>query len=245
MNRFHASLLSIAIVAVPGIANAQMSPMPAVSMAPMAPMASPAATSAPMTPAELSFFTKASTALRTLYPTPAKAEKAGWFRYNNEDDSGSISYINPKYFETPDALHPQQLWYDMHGMLLGGDFSQLIVKHPAGPTLLGISPNRFSKAQLHIHWGLIHAGGVVEYGLYVRASDFTKAKLDPLHPTAATLVKLGKVKRVSDVKFVFANLANWDATMWLIPNPAGQFEDKNPNIKPSANQGKMPTERRT
>ena len=35
---------------------------------------------------------------------PAKAERGGWFRYNNEDDSGAISYINPKYFETPDAL---------------------------------------------------------------------------------------------------------------------------------------------
>ena len=59
------------------------------------------------------------------------------------------------------------------------------------------------------------------------------------------LVKLGKVKRASDVKFVFANLNNWDAMMWLIPNPAGQFEDKNPLVKPSANQGKMPSERRT
>ena len=148
--------MSAAIAAIPAAASAQMSatsPMPAASMAPMAPMASPAATSAPMTPAELTFYTKASTALRTLYPTPAKAEKAGWFRYNNEDDSGAISYMNPKYFETPDALHPQQLWYDVHGRLLGGDFSQLVVKHPKGPTLFGISPDRFGNTPLHIHWG--------------------------------------------------------------------------------------------
>jgi hypothetical protein len=232
MNRLHASLLSLAIAIVPGVASAQMSPMPASSVA-------------PMTPAELSFYTKASAALQALYPTPAKAEKAGWFRYNNEDDSGAISYMNPKYFETPDALHPQQLWYDVHGKLLGGDFSQLVVKHPKGPTLFGISPSRFGNTPLHIHWGLIHAGGSIEYGLYVPASEFVKAKLDPLHPTPAMLVTLGKVERASDVKFVFANLNNWDATMWLIPNPAGQFEDKNPNIKPSANQGKMPAERRT
>ena len=131
------------------------------------------------------------------------------------------------------------------GRLLGGYFSQLVVKHPKGPTLFGISPERFGNTPLHIHWALIHAGGAVEYGLYVAAGDFKKAKLDPLHPPAAMLVKMGKVKRASDVKFVFANLNNWDATMWLIPNPAGQFEDKNPTVKPSANQGKFPSERRT
>jgi hypothetical protein len=226
MKRFRALLFCGTLVALPSIAGAQMTP-------------------APMTPAELAFYTKASGALRTLYPQPALAEKAGWFRYNNEDDSGAISYINPKYFETPDALHPQQLWYDVKGRLLGGDFSQLVVKHPNGPTLFGISPERFGNTPLHIHWALIHPGGTIEYGLYVAVADFTKAKLDPLHPTAAMLVKMGKVKRTSDVKFVFANLNNWDATMWLIPNPAGQFEDKNPNIKPSPNQGKFPSERRT
>jgi hypothetical protein len=226
MNRFHASLLLIvALAAVPAIASAK---------------------TLPMTPAEHSFYTKASTALGTLYATPAKAEKAGWFRYNNEDDSGAISYMNPKYFETPDVLHPQQLWYDVHGKLLGADFSQLVAKHPKGPApLFGISPSRFSESPLHIHWGLIHPGGAIEYGLYVVAPEFVKAKLDPLHPTPAMLVKLGKVKRASDVKFVFADLDIWDAGMWLIPNPAGQFEDKNPNIKPSAGQAKTPTDRRT
>jgi hypothetical protein len=79
--------------------------------------------------------------------------------------------------------------------------------------------------------------------LFTRASDFTAAGLDPLHPTAADLVKLGKAAAAEQVVFIFALLNNWDAQMWLIPNPNGQFADINPNIHPSPNQGKAAVER--
>jgi hypothetical protein len=226
MKRLRALLLVAAFAAVPAAASAAPTPTA-------------------LTPAERAFYAQASSALQHLYPTPAAAEKAGWFRYNNEDDSGAISYINPKYFNTPDPEHPQQLWYDVHGRLLGGDFSQTVASHPNGPILFGILPSRFGNTPLHIHYAVRHPDGIIDYGLYVPAAEFTAAGLNPLHPTAADLVKLGKVKSAADVVFVFANLNNWDATMWLIPNPAGQFEDKNPNVKPSADQGKVPSERRT
>jgi hypothetical protein len=226
MNRLAAFILMTSIAVAPFAARAQTAP-------------------APLTPAEHAVYVRAASVLHRLYPTPAAAIKAGWFRYNNEDDSGAISYMNPKYFETPDVAHPQQLWYDVHGRLLGGDFSQKVALHPKGPTLFGMSAARFGQVPLHIHYGLKHADGTIEYGLFVPAPDFVAAHLDPLHPTAANLVTLGKVKRATDVVFVFANLNNWDATMWLIPNPAGQFEDKNPNVKPSANQGNVPSERKT
>jgi hypothetical protein len=226
MNRLAAFILMTSIAVAPFAARAQTAP-------------------APLTPAEHAVYVRAASVLHRLYPTPAAAIKAGWFRYNNEDDSGAISYINPKFFETPDAEHPQQLWYDVNGKLLGGDFSQTVAAHPNGPTLFGIAPKHFGHVLLHDHYALRHADGTIEYGLFVAASDFTAAKLDPLHPTADDLVKLGKVQRAADVVFIFANLNNYDATMWLIPNPAGQFEDKNPSIKPSADQGKVPSERRT
>ena len=229
-------ILSAIIALIPATASAQMSPAPMMA-------ATAAPTQAPLTPSEQAFYLSAQPLLK-LYPTPADAIKAGWFRFNNEDDSGAISYINPAYYDTPDALHPQQLWYDVNGRLLGGDFSQLVVTHPNGPSLLGISRARFEDSALHIHFGLRRPDGSVEYGLFVRAADFTAAGLDPLHPTAANLVTLGKIKAASDVVFIFAALHNYDATMWLIPNPAGQFADKNPLVTPSANQGKFPTERR-
>jgi hypothetical protein len=235
MKRPRALLFCAALALVPSVAGAQMT-MP-MGAAPPKP--------APLTAAEQRFYDQASTTLRKLYPSPAAAEKAGYFRFTNEDRSGAISYENPKYFETPDAEHPQQLWYDVHGRLLGGDFSQTVAAHPEAPTLFGLSASRFHKIPLHIHYGVKLPDGSIDYGLFVRPSDFTAAGLDPLHPTAADLVKLGKVKSAADVAFVFALLNNWDAQMWLIPNPDGQFADLNPNVKPSPNQGKAAAERQT
>ena len=235
MKRCRALLFCAALALVPSVAGAQMAmPMRA---------APPAQT--PLTPAEHAFYVRASTTLRKLYPDPAAAEKAGYFRFNNEDRSGAISYANRKYFETPNIAHPQQLWYDVNGRLLGGDFSQTVAAHPRAPALFGLSASRFHKVPLHVHYGVKRPNGTIDYGLFVRASDFTAAGLDPLHPTAADLVKLGKVKAAADVAFVFALLNNWDAQMWLIPNPNGQFADLNPNVKPSPNQGKAAAERRT
>ena len=239
MKRFRALVLCTAIAAAPAVAGAQM------PSAPKMPMTSAARTQMPLTAAERSFYASASTSLRKRYPNPAAAEKAGWFRFNNEDRTGAISYVNPAYFDSPDAQHPQQLWYDVNGRLLGADFSQLVASHPNGPALFGISPARFSRVPLHVHYGTKAADGTIDYGLFVRASDFTAAGLDPQKATAADLVKLGKVKSAHDVAFVFADLNNYDATMWLIPNPAGQFAGKNPTVKPSPRQGKAPAERRT
>ena len=108
-----------------------------------------------------------------------------------------------------------------------------------------ISPARFHKIPLHVHYGAKRADGSIDYGLFVRASDFVAAGLDPLHPTAADLVKLGKVASADQVAFVFALLNNYDAQMWVIPNAAGQFADLNPAVTPSPDQGKAPAERRT
>ena len=228
-----------ALAAVPAIAGAQMA-------TPMAmPMATAAPTQAPMTATEQAFYTTASATLAKLYPTVADAQKAGYFRFNNEDRSGAISYENPAYFDSPDAGHPQQLWYDVNGRLLGADFSQTVASAPNGPTLFGLQPARFHKIPLHVHYAVKKPDGTIDYGLFVRAADFTAAGLDPLHPKAADLVKLGKVTSPDHVVFVFALLNNYDAQMWVIPNPAGQFADLNPNVKPSANQGKAATERQT
>lgn len=239
MKRMRALLLAAALLAAPAVAGAQM-----MTPAPMA-MPATAPTQAPMTAAEQTFYTTASAAVTKLYPNPAAAEKAGYFRFNNEDKSGAISWENPKYFDSPDAGHPQQLWYDVNGRLLGGDWSQTVAASPSGPTLFGLSASRFHKIPLHIHYGAKRADGTIDYGLFVRASDFTAAGLDPLHPTAADLVKLGKVASADKVAFVFALLNNYDAQMWVIPNAAGQFADLNPAIAPSPNQGKAAPERQT
>ena len=96
-----------------------------------------------------------------------------------------------------------------------------------------------------MHYGIKKADGTIDYGLFVKASDFTAAGLDPLHPTAADLVKLGKVTSADRVAFVFALLNNYDAQMWVIPNANGQFADLNPAVSPSPHQGQAAVERQT
>ena len=39
-------------------------------------------------------------------------------------------------------------------------------------------------------------------------------------------------KKASDVRFVFTFPAIWDLAVWVIPNAAGAFADKNPDVKP-------------
>jgi hypothetical protein len=198
-------------------------------------MATPSPRPAPLNATEQSFYERASATLRRLYPNPAAAEKAGYLRFSNEDSTGAISYVNPNYFNTPEDAHPQQLWFDINGRLLGADFSQTVAAHPR-PTLFELQPNRFHHITAHVHFGLKQPDGSIRYGLYVPASTYITVG-DPLHPTAEGLVKLGKATSAAQVAFVVAIFENWDAQMWVIPNPAGQFADANPNVKPSAHQG--------
>ena len=44
--------------------------------------------------AETAFVTSIQKDLMARFPTAADAEKAGYFRYTNEDDTGAISYAN-------------------------------------------------------------------------------------------------------------------------------------------------------
>jgi len=204
----------------------------------------PAPNMAPLSSVEQSFYVRASAILRHRYPNPDAAERAGYFRYTNEDRTGAISYENPHYFNTPEVEHPQQLWFDVNGRLLGADFSQEVASFP-DPTLFGLQKVRFHHIPLHVHYGLRNPDGTFRYGLFVTAADFRNAGLDPINPTAADLVKLGKATSAAQVAFVFGLRENWDAQMWVIPNPAGQFADANPNVKPSATQGGGSGETRT
>lgn len=222
MDRRRALLLAASLTLAPRLARAQAAQPPP---------------QAPLTAVEQAFYESASQALRKLYPTPAKAENLGWFRYNNEDRTGAISYMNVAYFDTPMPTLPSQLWYDVNGRLIGADFTQTPAHAPNGPTLFGLERSRFHHVPLHVHYGLYRPDGSVRRGISVGAAAYQAAAGDPLHPTPDGLVKLGKAATTAEVAFVFPLLENWDAQMWVIPNAAGQFADANPAVKPSASGG--------
>lgn len=206
--------LIAAIAAVACLAAAPLSPQPST--------------------AEKPFVASVQTYLSKHYPTAADAEKAGYFRYTNEDKTGSISYANLNWTSS-DAAHPSQLWYDVHGKLLGADYS--VPQNATAPSLWNVQPARWDTFKAHVHYVLSGDHGDV-YGA-TSVAKFTAAGGNTDKPDAVTLVKMGIAKEASQVKHVFLFPAIWDLEVWAIPNPNGAFAEMNPNVHPSANAASM------
>ncbi len=185
----------------------------------------------PLSPSERTFVDTVTRDLQARFATTKAAAAGGYFRYNNEDETGAISWVNTSYWKS-DPQHPAQLWYDVNGRLIGADFSVLQADSAKAPTMWGVSASRFQTIEQHAHFGVKQTGGTVMYGGY---GPKTAAKYGvPLtNPTAADIVKIGKAKDASQVAFAFEYPAIWDLEVWLVPNPLGAFADFNPNVQPS------------
>ncbi len=185
---------------------------------------------------EVAFVAGIQKDLMARFPTPQDAIKAGYFRYTNEDSTGAISYANLDWQST-DPQHPSQLWYDVHGNLLGADFSVLQSNSPEPPHIWGIDYRRWLSFREHIHYILYGPNGTESYG-GASAKKFAAAGGNVDNPQAATLVTMGIVKSASAVKRVFLFPSIWDLIVWVKPNPTGAFADHNPLVVPSANAEK-------
>lgn len=200
--------------------------------------AAPTAAPSPST-AEASFLTTVMRELPKRYPNPAAATKAGYVRYSNEDRTGAISYVNIARWNTTEPTAPAQLWYDVNGRLLGADYSVKQADAPNGPSLFGIDPKRFGKINAHVHYVTCgKATSKCVYGKAIGAAKYSAAGGDVEHPTAEGLVKAGAVSDASSVSMVFLYPAIYDVSVWVVPDPLGQFAEANPNVKPSAMAGK-------
>ncbi len=214
-------------------AVAQMS-MPTATPAP-APTAAPSPNAA-----EATFLRRIMTNLPKRYASPQAAIAAGWVRYSNEDRTGAISYVNTKYWDTTDPDLPAQLWYDVNGRLIGADFSIPKAESVTGPpNRFGIDPSRWITINAHVHYVLRNANGTYSYGKAIQAQRYGTANNgDFSHPTAAGLVAAKAVTDPATVSFVFLYPAIYDVSVWVVPNPLGQFADKNPNVIPSPHAGR-------
>jgi hypothetical protein len=233
MRRRSSLLLALALLTAPLGAHAAAMPS-----------AAPAPTAAPSpSAAEAALLTTIMRELPKRYPTPAAATKAGYARFTNEDATGAISYANSgASWTATDPLVPSQLWYDVKGRLIGADYSvlQSAVAPGAKPSVLGIDPERFGKIGAHVHYVTCDKSTAkCTYGKAVGAKKYADANGgDYSRPTAAGLVKTGAVTDPAGVKTVFLFPAIYDATVWVVPNPLGQFADKNPAVTPSPGAGK-------
>ncbi|MGD0475021.1 MAG: hypothetical protein ABSB70_17655 [Candidatus Velthaea sp.] len=205
---------------------------------PAAAQPTPAPTPATLSATETKAVGEIAAMLNQRYPSPAAAEKAGYVRYTNEDDTGAISYADREWNSTSEE-RPSQLWYDVNGRLLGADYSVLADGHPTPPALFGIAPSRFFEEHAHIHYVVRNPDGSLTYSRAVGAKKYAAAGLDVQHPTAAGLVKVGAVDSPDRVATVFLFPHIWDVTIWVLPNPDGAFADKNPNVKPAHSPSPM------
>jgi len=185
---------------------------------------------------EAAFVTSIQKDLGTRFATIADAVKAGYFRYGNEDEDGAISYANLQW-NSVDPQHPSQLWYDVHGNLLGADFSKLQSDSPTPPSIWGVDYRRWVSFREHVHYILAGPNGTETYGA-TSAKKFAAAGGSVDDPQPGTVVKMGIAKSVADVKRVFLFPSIWDLIVWIKPNPAGAFAEKNPLVTPSANAEK-------
>ena len=183
------------------------------------------------TASEQRFVSAMQADLGRRFPTATAAEAAGYFRYTNEDNTGAISYAN-LHWASKDVHHPSQLWYSKDGTLLGADYSVLNVTNMR-PHQWGIQSGRWYEFDDHIHYVTKdRRTGSRRYDQYVDPiSDYIKAGGDPKHPDAAILVKMHRVTSTSDVVRIFDFPAIWDLIVWVKPNPAGAFAEKNPDVK--------------
>jgi hypothetical protein len=215
----------------------------AISLLALTAVAASAATPAPkatLPPApqgtEVAFVQSIQRDLMARFPTAQDAVKAGYFRYTNEDEDGAISYANLQW-QSGDPKHPSQLWYDVHGNLLGADFSVLQSSSPEPPSMWGVNYRRWISFRAHIHYVLAGPNGTETYGA-TSVNKFAAAGGNIDDPQAATIVKMGKATDAAQVKRVFLFPSIWDLIVWVKTNPNGAFADKNPLVIPSANAEK-------
>jgi hypothetical protein len=207
-------LFLIAVFALPALARADQNPT----------------YFGPLSPVETAFVKAIHADLMTRFPTAQDAEKAGYVRYTNADNTGAISYANFQW-NSPDPMHPSQLWYDKAGNLLGADFSVLQTS-TVRPSIFGANPGRLYEFDDHVHWVEKHADGSMAYDKWVPAQRYRAAGGDPAHPTAAQLVAMGRAKSAASIVTVFDMPSIWDLIVWVKPNPNGAFAEKNPLVTP-------------
>jgi hypothetical protein len=185
----------------------------------------------PLSASEKTFLGSVTSDLTKRFPTAADAEKAGYVRYTNPDETGAISYANMHWNATNPA-DPSQLWYDKAGNLMGADFSVPYTKGDPRPNLFGVNPGRWYEFDDHVHYVLRDPmSGKMTYGKYVMAKPYKQASGDPAHPAAADLVKMGKIQDSAEVSTIFDMPSIWDLIVWVKPNPSGAFAERNPDVK--------------
>ena len=187
-----------------------------------------AANNAPLTDSEKAFVTRTSATLSDKYPTTETAKSAGFgMLFDTIGDDNTYDWTNFSFAGvTPD--HPNFLWYDRHGRLVGVDWEFPTAEHAPAPRLAAfpVRTARWVEIPEHVHYAYT-LNGKMHYGVAKATPALRKGTID------AQMLRANGAKLPKDAKLNWAmyHPAVWDLAMWTVPNPSGPFADKNPNVK--------------
>ncbi len=176
--------------------------------------------SGPLSASETAFVQSVERDLTARFPHASDALAAGYVRYTAPDDTGAISYANRHWASDP--THPSQLFYDVDGNLMGGDFS---VPRPNGeprPQLWGVDPCRWFEFNGHVHY-VINDRGKMIYDQWVWNADWVAAGGSLSDPSPDTVVKIGRVPSADYISTIFELPTIWDLIVWVRPHTPNQL----------------------
>lgn len=161
------------------------------------------------------------------YPTASSAVRGGYFAMTGIGDDNTAVYFNGRFVGV-DANHPNFLWYDRHGKLVGLDYEYPVRSSPRPPgrKVFPVLQSRWTVVDAHAHFAYrVGHGPLQMHGARVRPNLVAPAitasdlRADKLLPRGATLA------------WAYYHPKCWDLGFWLVPNPNGAFAERNPVVR--------------
>jgi hypothetical protein len=189
-------------------------------------------TAAPHQPAmpsqgEAKFIASVTQSLDASYPTVAAATSHGYVQMTKLESDGTMIFATMKY-DGISPTHPNFLWYDRNGKLVGLDYEYTVSSwpKPPGTAMYPVAADRWTTVHQHVHFAYRIGNGPLQrhgarampnlMGKVITADELTA---DGLLPKGATLV------------WAEFHPTCWDLGFWTVPNPTGAFADLDPLVK--------------
>lgn len=177
------------------------------------------------TPAEKAYIEHVAKVLLARYPSPAAAEKAGYRKTTGFDSSGTAIYFDFT-FSRISRLHPNFLWYDRQGHLVGLDYEFPQTHGSRPPAGYPVGRQRWTTIHPHVHVAYRQGHGPIQLG-----AGPARANLRTPPITASALRADGLLPEGASLVWAYYHPRCWDLGFWLIPDSKGAFADLNPAVR--------------
>jgi hypothetical protein len=176
---------------------------------------------------EAAFVAQVTQALTAEFPTTADAKAHGYMQMTHMESDGTIIYATMRY-DGIDVNHPNFLWYDRNGRLVGLDYEypKYAWAKPPGAHFYPVASSRWTTVGSHEHFAYTIAGGPMQYH-----GARPTPNLEGKTITADELRADGLLPKGAKLAWAEFHPSCWDLGFWVVPNPNGAFADLDPLVK--------------